>query len=95
MSRFTTRVELLGSPDAKVYDKLHEAMLLKDFKRAFTDNGRTFETPHAEYVSWHTISTPAVVELAKQAAASVWKDFRIMTTSTEVRWEYYNLKQLS
>lgn len=95
MSRFTTRIELLGTPDAATYEKLHNAMAAKDFKRTFTDNGKTFETPHAEYVSWHTVTTSVVVDLARQAAATVWKDFRIMTTSTEVRWEYYNLKQLS
>lgn len=94
MHKFTTRVELIGKPAATTYKKLHEAMAEKGFTRFFPDTHATYVTPEGEYLSRHNLKTNQVLELAREAAGTVWKDFRIFTTITQERWEYFNLKQL-
>lgn len=94
MPKFTTRVELYGSPSESVYTKLHFAMKEKGFSRAITDNGKSYQLPHAEHVLSKQATTLEIVELAKQVASTVWKDFCVLVTNTEVRWEYFNLKKL-
>lgn len=95
MSRFTTRIELYGSASEEVYNKLHSKMDEKEFKNAIDDNGNHFRLPKGEYVSFHGLKTLDVVELARQIAESVWDDVAVFVTSSEVRWEYHNLKTLS
>ncbi len=94
MSRFTTRVELYGSAPEEIYNQLHIKMHDKGFDNAIEDHGKKYRLPKAEYVSFHGLSTLDVVELAKQIAETIWKDVAVFVTSSEVRWEYYNLKPL-
>ncbi len=93
MSNFIVRVELYGTPAEGVYANLHTAMKTKGFSRTFTDNGKTYSLPHAMYLLPNSNSaTVNVVDLAKQAASTVWKDFAVLVTRTEVRFEYFGLK---
>ena len=93
MSYFIVRVELYGTPSEDVYNRLHNAMEQKGFSRTFTEGNQKLQFPHAVYCLFQSnLPTTQVVELAKQAAATAWKDFAVLVASTEVRWEYYNLK---
>ncbi len=94
MATYSVRIELYGSPSSEVYTNLHSAMISKGFSRTFLDAvaNKSFEFPHAMYGYFNQSTTANVVELAKSAAATIWKDFSVFVSSTEVRWEYYNLK---
>ena len=92
MATYITRVELYGSPTGEVYNDLHSAMQSKSFTRKINDNGKIFELPHAEYALSSDLTTVQVLEAAKLATNTVWKDFAVFVTQTQVRWEYYNLK---
>lgn len=92
MSKFTTRVELYGSPSFQDYEKLHTAMGKEGFHRILTDGDKNYYVPHAEYLSSHNLTSVQVLELAKLIALTVWKDYCVLVTTTEVRWEHYNLK---
>jgi hypothetical protein len=93
MSRFTTRVELYGNPSYEVYNSLHEAMQKKGFSRKIQLSNVVYWLPNAEYTMDSTQTTQQVVDLAKSAAASVWQDFGVMVTKTEVDRGYHNLKK--
>ena len=93
MSRFTTRVELYGNASESVYEKLHDKMYEKQFYRNFTDNGVSYKMPSAMYFSSHQLTTMQVRDLAKSIAATIWNDFAVLVTSTEVRIEHYNLRK--
>ncbi len=92
MSRFTTRVELYGSPNYETYKSLHEAMERKGFSRKIKLGEVIYFLPNAEYTLDGNQTTVQVLDLAKQAASSVWKDFGAMVTRTEVAREYHNLQ---
>ena len=94
MSRFTTRVELYGSPNADDYNKLHYSMQRYGFARNFVGGDITYILPHAEYSLNSNNTTKEVLELAKEAAHTVWKDYSVLVTRTEVTREWYNLKVL-
>ncbi len=93
MSNFIVRVELYGTPSEAVYDKLHAAMSQKGFSRTFIDGNKTVQLPTATYAMFNkNDSTTQIVEFAKQAAATIWVDFAVLCTRTEVRFEYHNLR---
>ncbi len=95
MSRFTTRVELYGTPSAEVYEKLHLAMERKGFSRKINPNGlKWFWLPNAEYSKEGSETAKQVLDSANVAATSVWKEFGILVTQTEVGRESYNLKEV-
>jgi hypothetical protein len=92
MATFITRVELYGSPSEDVYTRLHRAMSTAGFTRTFTDSSKKYEFPHAMYGMFNsTEPTTRVLELARQATAPIWRDFGVLVTKTEVRFEHYNL----
>lgn len=93
MANFITRVELYGTPAENVYTTLHAAMIKNGFSRSFTEGGKSYDLPHAMYCLFKSSNTTtAVLELAKKAAATAWKDFSVLVTQTDVRFEHYNLK---
>ena len=50
MARFTTRVELYGSPTSAEYEALHDAMEAEGFIRTITDTEDVvYHLPDAEY----------------------------------------------
>jgi hypothetical protein len=93
MSRFTTRVELYGNPSYETYKSLHGAMERKGFSRQVKLGEVFYWLPNAEYTLEGSQTTVQVLDLAKQAASSVWKDFGAMVTRTEVQREFYNLQK--
>ncbi len=93
MSNFTTRVELYGTPSYEVYENLHKQMEARKFSRTITStDSKVLWLPNAEYTTAAYTSTVEVRDAAKQAAASVWKDFGVLVTRTEVTREWHNLK---
>ncbi|WP_109479680.1 DUF2622 domain-containing protein [Paraburkholderia sp. C35] len=67
MAEFMTRVELHGE-QAGDYDKLHEQMEARGFKRTVSLGETTFRMPDATYLSTGS-HTPEQVYAAAQAAA--------------------------
>jgi len=82
MTKFTTRVELYGSPDYATYEKLHSAMEV------------TYWMPHAEYNLYAEKTAETVKDLAVKAAGTVWRDFAVLVTKTETDRAIYNLKKV-
>lgn len=85
MARFTTRVELYGKPARQDYDNLHAAMSRQGFFRtiSFQGDDAKWQLPHAEYNLESDLSTDAVRDSAKRAAATVWDSFAILVTKAE------------
>jgi hypothetical protein len=94
MSRFTTRVELYGNPTFETYKSLHDAMERNKFSRKVQYNSKTFWLPNAEYTWEGAETTVWVKDLTVKIAATVWKDFGVMVTRTEVTREFHNLKSV-
>lgn len=93
MANYTVRVELYGSPSAEVYKQLLAKMQSKGFTDGILDNLKQYTLPPAEYMLFDSaLDTVQVLELAKSAASAVWKDYAVLATKTEVRFEHYNLK---
>jgi len=84
---YLTRVELHNA-NASDYQNLHAAMEAKKFTRTIPDYGGVrYQLPTAEYFSVADIDTNTVLELAKQAVASIGKTASIITVKwTEARW---------
>lgn len=92
MLRFTTRVELYGSPTSEDYNQLQAAMEKNGFSRTLKGD-KIYLLPHAEY-NLDAINTgDGVLELAKKAASAVWKDYAVLVTSTELTRHWHNLKE--
>ena len=92
MLRFTTRVELYGSPTPEDYNELHAAMEKNGFTRTLKGD-KIYILPHSEY-NFDGINTgEGVLDLAKSAAGSVWKDYAVLVTGTELTRHWHNLKE--
>jgi hypothetical protein len=68
-------------------------MQKKGFSRKIQLSNVVYWLPNAEYTLDGTQTTQQVVDLAKSAAVSVWQDFGVMVTKTEVDRGYHNLKK--
>ena len=95
MPRFTVRVELhKAENEPRIYDKLHTAMEEKRFRRTIVRDKVTLELPTAEYHNeGEKLTGEAILEDAKAAAKSVWPDFSVLVTITELPKLYWNLKK--
>jgi hypothetical protein len=92
MLRFTIRLELYGLPTTEDYYKLHAAMEKIGFLRTLKGD-KVYLLPDGEY-NFDGINTgQGVLELAKSAANTIWKDYAVLVTSTEVTRDWYNLKE--
>lgn len=91
-AHFTVRVDLHGSPTYETFRYLHEAMERKGFSRKVLVGAATCYLPNSEYTFNGNCDTKDVLELAKKAAVSVWKDFGVVVTRTEAKREFYNLQ---
>jgi hypothetical protein len=88
MASFTTRVQLNGTaPDD--YVALHTAMQKKGFLRTIVSNdGVTYELPHAEYNLSGNYDRNQVLHLAKDAMSSISKGGKILVTESAGRtWD--------
>jgi len=87
MAQFLTRVEL-HMANAEDYQRLHEAMAARNFARTIVDNkGVRYHLPTAEYYSFGEIDANSVVNLAREAVASVGKTGAVITTNfVDARW---------
>ena len=94
MSRFTTRVELYGDPNYATYNKLHEAMLKGGFSRKikFDEKGPTYWLPNAEYTSEGTQTPDVVKDVVVKIVATIWTDYGVLVTKTEIARAHHNLK---
>jgi dihydrodipicolinate synthase/N-acetylneuraminate lyase len=88
MARFTTRVQLTGSPDGEDYDKLHKAMKRKGFSRIIKGSGGDyFWLPHAEYNLTADMTVDAVLDAAVAAAGTVRSGSKVLVSeATNRKW---------
>lgn len=88
MTTFMTRIELHGNPTAQDYAKLHAAMEQKGFSRTIVaNNGTRYQLPTAEYSAETGLSLEEVLNHANAAAATVWRQFSVLTSETrKVMW---------
>jgi hypothetical protein len=94
VSKFTTRVQLNGTPSWDDYNNLHAAMRSKGFTQTIeSDDEIEYHLPHAEYNREGTMTRNQVLEDAKQAAASVWDDSSILVTESAGR-TWHNLRKV-
>ncbi len=96
MANFTVRVELLGYPDAQIYQRLEQAMnQIGLYDEIHESNGSVYEIPPAEYIGVNlNLTTIQVVDIVSKAVLPIWKEHRVFVTQAYGRWEYYNLKKL-
>lgn len=94
MTRFTTRVELYGDPNYETYTKLHNAMLQGGFSRQITFDKVTYWLPNAEYTYSGDATQESVKNKAVSIAATLWKEFGVLVTKTEVDRAHHNLKKV-
>ena len=92
MSKFTVRVELFGMPSADDYTKLHSAMESKSFSRRIKQGETTFMLPTAEYIIDSANIPQQIMDNAKIAAGTIWKDFAVLVTHPD-GWLIHNLKK--
>jgi hypothetical protein len=86
MAKFTTRVQLKGSPSADDYERLHKAMKRQGFTRIIeNDEGKKYWLPHAEYNREASVNRSVVLEDAKAAAATISKDYELLVTESAGR----------
>lgn len=89
MAKFTTRVQLNGSPAAEDYDKLHKAMKRRGFTRIIvSDTGSRYWLPHAEYNREGDVTRASVLADAKSAAMTVSAGFQVLVTESAGRTWY-------
>ncbi len=95
MAKFTTRVELYGKPSWDDFDNLHKAMRKEGFFRTISFQGEdtVWQLPHAEYNCDAELTTDAIRDSAKRAAATAWTDFAILVTKADGGRSIYNLKK--
>ena len=88
MARFTTRVILHGVTDSSdTYGRLHEAMEAAGFSRQIVaDDGIWYDLPSAEYNLDAELTSKQVLDQARVAANSVWKDNGVIVTEGARRW---------
>ena len=93
MARFTTRVELYGSPSSDDYEKLRNAMQQEGFAETISFDGETtvWQLPRGEYNRKSDSDVDGIRDSAKRAAASAWADFGILVTRCEGGRSIYNL----
>ena len=93
MARFTTRVQLAGSPGEQVYNQLHAAMEAEGFSREITDDDthETFHLPHAEYNKIGEFTRVQVLNAAKAAADTLNREYSLLVTESKGR-TWYNLE---
>jgi hypothetical protein len=96
MANFTTRIELYGSPTGEDYEKLHAAMGKEGFKRTMKWEGddTVYHLPNAEYNLGSDLSSEEVKDKAVKAAATVWKNFGVLTTKAAEGRAKHNLKKV-
>lgn len=96
MTKFTTRVELYGTPDFKIYQTLHEQMQQGGFTRQVMLNNIAYWLPNAEYtyISSVNVSKETVRDKVVKIVSSIWADFGVMVTQTEIDRCFYNLKKV-
>ena len=95
MAKFTTRVELYGSPTWDDYDNLHSAMRKEGFTQTISFQGETtvWHLPTAEYNRDTDLSTDAVRDSAKRAAATTWDNFAVLVTKSDAGRSMHNLRK--
>jgi hypothetical protein len=95
MPSFITRVELHGRPGSEDYDKLHNAMGSCGFSRTIAlDEPATYQLPTAEYYrSAESLTSFQVLNEARGAAASVWKDHSVLVAETNPPIRWVNLRR--
>ncbi len=72
MARFMTRVELHNAPhDGTDYDKLHEQMGSRGFRRTISSSDATYHLPPAEYYIEGNYSRDGVLAAAKESAQAI------------------------
>lgn len=92
MLRFTTRVELYGSPTSEDYIELDAAMEKQGFSRTLKGD-KIYMLPHAEY-NFDGINTgEGVLDLAKSAVGTFWKEYAVLVTGTELTRHWHNLRE--
>lgn len=96
MAKYTTRIELYGSPSRTDYDNLHAAMEREGFTRTISWEGETvtYQMPHAEYNRTSDLAAAQIKDSAVIAAKTVWSDFGVLVTQSQGGREKYNLKKV-
>lgn len=85
MTSYTTRIELHKAQDGD-YGKLHAAMEKKGVTRTIeSDDGTVYQLPTAEYNFIGTETRKEVLELAKNAAATVRPKYAVLVTQSAGR----------
>lgn len=98
MSKFTVRVEPYGQPSGSIYETLHEAMEKGGFTRkiSFEKDGKTttYWLPNAEYSIDGTQTPDDIKDKAVIVVKTVWVEFGVLVTKTDVARSAYNLKKV-
>lgn len=94
MSTFTTRVELYGEPSYQTYKTLHEKMEAAGFTRkiSFEGSNTVYWLPNAEYSIKGVHTAEEIKNKTVIIAKTVWVDFGVLVTQTEVGRSVHNLK---
>lgn len=91
MATFMTRVELKGSPSAKTYEDLHEAMKGAGFTRTIVGKNGTYHLSHAEYRfddGQQDNPSAAIMGIARAAARTVQPNIEVTTVKySEAAWD--------
>ena len=96
MARFTTRVELYGSPTSDDYEKLNKAMQGAGFTRtiSFDGDATEWQLPQGEYTSSTGSDVDVIRDSAKGAAGSAWENFGLLVTRCDGGRSTYNLRKV-
>jgi hypothetical protein len=94
MSNFTTRIELYDAAAIEDYDKLNEEMAKQGFRKRVQMPGQpVYQLPTGEYNLYEEFfSASQVLEMAKTAATTTGKKFRILVTKADGNREWFNLE---
>jgi hypothetical protein len=90
MANYFVRVELIGSPSAEVYTKLHALMASNGFaQQAVGDNGNVVNLPHATYFGTANTDCATVAKIVHdEAQAKVWTMARVLAIQWSA-WQQY------
>lgn len=94
MAKFTTRVELYGTPDGEDYDELHKAMEAEGFSRTISweDDSNIYHLPNAEYNRTSDLTIHEIRDSAVAAAKKAWTEFGVLVTKADGPRSKHNLK---
>ena len=94
MANFTVRVELHKASYPNEYEPLHKAMKEAGFSRQVSKDGKTwYKLPTAEYSKIGNYTSTQILDSAKAATSSIWKNYSVLVTKSEEIREWYNLEE--